>query len=68
MMHINNVRGCALVAYSFSWFPPVLCNGRAKKCEKSFVDIPKETGSMTVRFWEDVFDLLFEGSAVSVTT
>ncbi|KAG0363235.1 hypothetical protein BGX24_004946, partial [Mortierella sp. AD032] len=40
----------------------------AKKCEKPFVDIPKETESMTVRVWEDVFDLLFEGSTVSVTT
>ncbi|KAG0062414.1 hypothetical protein BGZ90_003096, partial [Linnemannia elongata] len=40
----------------------------ASKCEKRFVDIPKETESMTVRVWEDVFDLLFKGSAVSVTT
>ncbi|KAF9116288.1 hypothetical protein BGW39_002775, partial [Mortierella sp. 14UC] len=40
----------------------------AGKCEKPFVDIPKETESMTVRVWEDVFDLLFKGSAVSVTT
>ncbi|KAF9926232.1 hypothetical protein FBU30_004159 [Linnemannia zychae] len=40
----------------------------ARKCERSFAEIPKETESMTVRVWEDVFDLLFEGSAVSVTT
>ncbi|KAF9538165.1 hypothetical protein EC957_007135 [Mortierella hygrophila] len=40
----------------------------ARKCERPFVDIPKETESMTVHVWEDVFDLLFQESAVYVTT
>ncbi|KAF9139770.1 hypothetical protein BGX30_007482 [Mortierella sp. GBA39] len=40
----------------------------ARKCERPFVNIPKETESMTVHVWEDVFDLLFQESAVSVTT
>ncbi|KAG0034394.1 hypothetical protein BGZ81_004875 [Podila clonocystis] len=40
----------------------------AKRSEKPFADIPKETESMTVRVWQDVFDIFFEGSRVSVTT
>ncbi|KAF9359407.1 hypothetical protein BGX34_008388 [Mortierella sp. NVP85] len=40
----------------------------AKKSEKPFANIPKETEAMTVRVWQDIFDILFEGSGVSVTT
>ncbi|KAF9296384.1 hypothetical protein BGZ88_012772 [Linnemannia elongata] len=40
----------------------------SKLCEPEMVKRPKETESMTVKIWHEVFEILFDKTNVSVQT